>query len=82
MVFLHKSMEYANFTENVVLSGWLNMEMSLFGILSAIMSDAGLGAMLLGTMLGSSIGYNDAEDWGMENAGRDGIASNAVNRYF
>ena len=81
MVFLHKSMEYANFTENVVLSGFrLNMEMSLFGILSAIMSDAGLGAMLPGTMLGSSIGYNDAEDWGMENAGRDGIASNAVNR--
>ena len=80
MVFLHKSMEYANFTENVVLSGWLNMGMSLFGILSAIMSDGGLGAMLLGTMLGSSIGYNDAEDWGMENAGRDGIASNAVNR--
>ena len=73
-------MEYANFTENVVLSGWLNMEMSLFGILSAIMSDGGLGAMLLGTMLGSSLGYNDAEDWGMENAGRDGIASNAVNR--
>ena len=68
--------------KNVVLSGWLNMGMSLFGILSAIMSDGGLGAMLLGPMLGSSIGYNDAEDWGMENAGRDGIASNAVNRYF
>ena len=82
MVFLHKSMEYANFTENVVLSGWLNMGMSLFGILSAIMSDGGLGAMLLGTMFGSSLGYNDADGCRMENAGRDGIVSNAVKRYF
>ena len=80
MVFPHKSMEYANFTENVVLSGWLNMGMSLFGILSAIMSDGGLGAMLLGTMFGSSLGYNDADGWAMENAGHDGIARNAVNR--
>ena len=56
------------------------MEMSLFGILSAIMSDGGLGAMLLGTMFGSSLGYNDADGCRMENAGHDGLASDAVSR--
>ena len=56
------------------------MGMSLFGILSAIMSDGGLGAMLLGTMFGSSLGYNDADGCRMENADGDGIAIDAVNR--